>query len=154
MIRRTLRFLIMSLAIVGAVTIVYLFLRASNLMKETSPTAVTYALSPSGSHKAVLATWAGGGGISPYCSKRLTVVRTEASTDEAISRDKSVFEAECDSFNSSNNIIRSSPEIKWESDHNLKVTFSIFSTALSPETIKLRKQDASGTIVIDYEVQR
>lgn len=156
MMRRTLRVLTTVLAIVGLIAIALTLVRDSDFIERHGepPDAVTYSPSPSGSHKAVVATWAGGGGISPYCFDRLTVVLAEAPTGEAVSRSKAVFEAECDSFGLSKGRIRRSPEIKWESDQKLKVTFSILSTALSAATIKLRKQDASGYVAIDYEVER
>jgi hypothetical protein len=153
MIRSGFRIVIAGLAIVGLATILFWFWRYTR-SGEDKPEVVTFTASPNGSYKAALATWAGGGGISPYCYNRLTVVPAGASPDESIARDRVVFEAECDSFAAPNGKIGNSPAVRWESDQKLKVTFSILGSALHPAAVKLRKQDASGRIAIDFEVQR
>ena len=65
-----------------------------------------------------------------------------------------VFAGECDTFSPSNGIIGNSPKIDWDGDAKLKVTLSINSTALSPAAVKLRRQDTSGAVAVEFEVSR
>ena len=137
------------LAVIGCVAIFRFVLPST---KKDKPDSVAVTPSPSGSYKAVLTTWAGGGGISPYCYNRLTVIPTAATTNSESATAMAVFEGECATFPLRNGAVENSPSIHWESDTKLKVRFSINGTALFPATVKLRKQDASGRVAIEFGV--
>lgn len=115
--------------------------------------STTFAASPSGAFKAVLTTWTGGGAGSSYCNDRLTVVPVGTPPDKASASDMAVFEAECASFALRNDISENSPIVSWEGDDRLKVKFSTTETGLQLATVKLRKQDASGRVAVEFEAQ-
>ena len=141
---------IVMLAVVGFATILW-FALPSTSMKENKPDYVSLTPSPNGNYKAVLSTWAGGGAISPYCYDRLTVVPTGVPANSESASDMAVFESECATFPLRDGAIENSPSIHWESDTRLKVKFSIDATARLPATVKLRKQDASGRIAVEFD---
>lgn len=94
----------------------------------------------------MLATWGGGGAISPYCYERLTVVSAEASQEEMIAGDNMVFESECTTGGS--------PSITWEGNEALQVGLAVSEGRVQPYTIKLRRKDASGRITVGLEILR
>jgi hypothetical protein len=104
--------------------------------------------SPNEEYRAVIQTWAGGGGLSPYCHQAILVV--PAGINLANVHDTQSYEvysgSECDSFADHS----PSPEITWDGDHTLKVRISINRTAMTGQTVRLRKRDASGAVSIKF----
>ncbi|PZU80193.1 MAG: hypothetical protein DI528_22705 [Shinella sp.] len=143
MISKTLRLVVAALAIVGFFNVV---IWANQRFNREEPEYVSALPSPDGKYKAVLATWAGGGGISPYCHERLTVVSAKASQEEMISGDNMVFESEC--------MTGGSPSITWEGNEALQVGLAVSEGQIEPSTIKLRRKDTSGRIAIGFEILR
>lgn len=154
MIRSGFRVVTAVFAVVGLCTALFLLLGfALNRGNAGEADGATFVTSPSGSFKAVLTTWTSGGAISPYCYNRLTVVPVGAPPEKTSASDMAVFEAECATFALRNDIIENSPSVSWEGDEKLKVKFSVSGTNQEPATVKLRKQDASGRIAVEFEVQ-
>lgn len=103
--------------------------------------------SPSGHMKAAHITRSGGGGISPYCSESIAVVPTTAAEAEILREELEVYSSDdCDSFADH----RLSPIIEWLSETRLRITFSTRRTAATMKSIKLKKQDASGRVAIEF----
>ncbi|PZM10658.1 hypothetical protein, partial [Rhizobium tubonense] len=155
MIKTGFRVVTAGLAVIGFGTILFLLLGFA-LDGGTSafePDATTFVTSPSGTVKAVLTTWTGGGAISPYCYDRLTVVPVGTPPDKESASDTAVFEAECATFALRDGIIENSPSVLWEGDKKLRVKFSISEAVIVPASVKLRKQDASGQIAVEFEPQ-
>ncbi|WP_413183940.1 hypothetical protein [Paraburkholderia sacchari] len=104
--------------------------------------------SPNDQYRAVLQTWAGGGGLSPYCQQAILVV--PVGINLANVHDTQSYEvysgSECDSFAAHS----PSPEITWDGDRTLKVRVSINRTAMTEQTFRLRKRDASGAVSIKF----
>lgn len=143
MIRKVLRFVVGALAFVGLLNI---GLWAHARFSRETPDYVTDLPSPDGQYKAVLATWGGGGAISPYCYERLTVVSAKASQEEMIAGDNMVFESECTTGGS--------PSTTWQGNDTLQVGFALSESYAAPSTIKFRRKDASGRIAIKFEILR
>lgn len=152
MVRGVFRLIMTAFAVVGFLTVGLWAFRSGR--SEPKPEHVTFTPSPNGKYKATLATWAGGGGLSPYCYNQLSVSAGDLPQDMAIADKLVVFAGECDTFSPSNGIVGNSPRIEWDGDTKLKITLSIHSTALSPAAVKLRKQDISGAVAVEFEVRR
>jgi len=69
--------------------------------------------SPDGSNKAIRFILAGGGGFSPYCIDRVSVVASEVSDREAWGERSNVFTAGCGSLKS----------VTWKSNDSLQIAF-------------------------------
>lgn len=147
MIRKLFRIATVIFAIVGLGTTLW-FLRP--LLMKDEPDSVTSIPSPDGTYKAILSEWAGGGAISPYCYKRLTVVPVLMPVAKQSSSKMAVFAADCtgDVLSSGENF----PSVHWESNTRLKVKFSIADTTVSPTDFTLRKQDETGDVAIEFEM--
>ncbi len=109
--------------------------------------------SPTGTHKAVVISYAGDGWLSRYCYKKVSVLAADVSPEQDGSDDAVVFEASCDTFSPSGDRIEPSPRIEWVSSDVLLLTFSIQTTVMRAATVKLRKQDESGSIQVRFEVR-
>jgi hypothetical protein len=113
---------------------------------------LTFVSSPDGRFKAALGLWSGGGAISPSCNERVFVV-AEGTPDERVTDDENlVFGAECETFTPQSGRALASPDLSWRSPGVLAVRFSILGTASTPATIQLRRQAASGQVMVEYEV--
>lgn len=152
MVRGALKAVIAAFAIIGLVTTGLWALRLSS--GTPKPEYITSTLSPSGKYKATLATWAGGGGLSPYCYDQLSVSEASLPQEMAIADNLTVFAGECSTFRPQNGVSENSPILRWDEDSRLRVTLSIDRTALFPATVKLRKQDASGAVAVEFEVRQ
>ena len=109
--------------------------------------------SPTGTHKAVVLSYAGNGWLSGYCYKKVAILSVDVSPEQDGSDDAVVFEAPCDNFSPSGNRIEPSPRIEWMSSDVLLLTFSIKTTVMRAATVKLRKQDESGLVRVRFEVR-
>ncbi|QCP53235.1 hypothetical protein FAZ95_29665 [Trinickia violacea] len=98
----------------------------------------------------MLLSWAGGGGLAPYCNEVLLVIPASLDVDQA-QHDKryEVYSAECDGFSDHS----ASPKIVWRSNELLDVSFSINSTALFPKNVALKKVDASGSVKLEFSAK-
>jgi hypothetical protein len=144
------RILLWILATVGAVVTGLYFIAAGlvTAIPGVKPDRyVSTVLSPNGKFKATKITYTSGGAISPHCDDTILVMPA-ANPDDVAEREKrhEVFSAECDSFADHN----SSPKVEWISDGNLQITFSINSTALTPNKVSLKKIDASGSVRVNF----
>ena len=149
MIRLLIRFTTYILAVIGLVAVIPHVLSA--VRHETRPDALSVEVSPDGRFKVLNASWFGGGGISPYCQSRVTVVPAGFPNDVP-SEDQAVFSGECGSFAPHAGHVENSPIINWEGRNTLHTRFSVLATALSSAAFHLRKQDATGQVAIHFEV--
>jgi len=143
------RMCVILLALIGAYHVV-LWLVPMAFRKSTvaeSPYA-REVRSPKDEYRAVLQTWAGGGGLSPYCSQAILVV--PPGINLAGLPEKKRYEVysstECDSFANHS----PSPEIIWEDARTLQIRVSINHAALTEQTVRLRKRDASGSVTVKF----
>jgi hypothetical protein len=120
---------------------------------EEDPPFVKFIPAPGGKLKAALVTYAGGGGISPYCIDNVTIVPSTATAEDAQKKDFLIFSGECSSFSVENGVMESSPRIEWLSDHALRITFSLRDTFAFPQKFELKRSDASHAVSIAYEVR-
>lgn len=154
------KLLVRFLATVGAISIVglgsYVVLR--ELAPALDPPTSRSFPSPNEKYRAALLTYAGGGAISPYCHNKVLVIPTALDEREAAltpNRYRSgegkyeVYSAPCDSFRDHTN----SPKVEWTADDALEITFSINSTALFTQDIRLRKLDDSKQVKVRYIVE-
>ncbi|PMS36267.1 hypothetical protein B0G57_107264 [Trinickia symbiotica] len=114
------------------------------------PEAIKSLRSPNGSYQAILLTWAGGGGLAPFCRQALYVV--PSSIDATLSHlDKlyEVYSGVCDDFADHS----ASPKVVWRSNEDLDVSFSINRTAAFPGTVTLKKIDVSGNVKVRFNVE-
>ncbi|GGD74556.1 hypothetical protein [Caballeronia grimmiae] len=132
-------------------TVAYFFAHNGAASKEESkPDGLKSLTSPSGQFQAILLTWAGGGGISPYCNEALLVTPSSKSQQQAeLEKRYEVYSSECGEFADHS----PSPKITWRSDDVLSVTFSINTTAAGPTNVRLKKIDASGRVRIEFEAK-
>jgi hypothetical protein len=141
------------LAAVGAVAILWHFIpvafRAASGGPRT-PEYVRYFPSPDGKWTAALVSDAGGGGISPYCHNVVSLIPASASDRDAADSRFEVFSGECQSFALRGNAVPPSPQIEWLSENSRKITLSINATAIRPATVRMKKQDASGQVRIEF----
>lgn len=138
-----------ALSLVGIYTVMG-FLHKREQTDEPKPDAVQSFPSPDGRYHAKLFTWAGGGGISPYCQQALLVVPASADIEQA-SFDSiyEVYSSDCDAFGDHN----FSPKIVWTTGDALHVSFSINSTAAFPATVKLKKVDTTGVVRVEFDAR-
>ncbi|WP_250504040.1 hypothetical protein [Caballeronia sp. AZ7_KS35] len=116
--------------------------------EESKPDGMKSFTSPSGQYQAVLLTWVGGGGISPYCDEALLVIPSPKDQPQAkLKKRYEVYSGECGNFADHS----PSPKITWRSDDVLRVTFSINGTAAWPKKVKMKMVDASGLVRIEFE---
>jgi hypothetical protein len=108
---------------------------------------VSTILSPNGKFKAAKITYTSGGAISPHCDDTILIMPASM-PDDVAEREKryEVFSAECDTFADHSR----SPNVEWISDGHLQITFSINSTALTPNKVSLKKIDASGSVRLNF----
>lgn len=104
--------------------------------------------SPNDEFRAVVQTWTGGGGLSPYCQESILVVPVGTNlTNVHDTKSYEVYSSsECGSFADHS----PSPEITWDGDRTLKIRVSIDRTAMTEQTVRLRKRDASGAVSIKF----
>lgn len=108
---------------------------------------INFYPSPSGSVKAALIIRDGGGAISPHCSETIIISPATASDEEILMEELEVYSSsDCSTFSDHT----PSPVIEWLSDTKLKIAFSLNGTAASMKSVKLRKQDASGHVAIEF----
>jgi hypothetical protein len=148
------RVVVTVLCLIGATTLFVEVSRHLVAHKAYPPVQMPEGLqlvpSPDGRYRAALLTWAGGGGLDPYCNEVLLVVPTSMDVGEAeYTKRYEVFSAECDAFSDHS----ASPEIVWRSNELLDVSFSINSTASFSRTVSLKKVDASGTVKLEFFVK-
>jgi len=106
--------------------------------------------SPSGLMKAALISRFGGGAISPYCTEAIAVAPSTATETMIMTEKFEIFSSnECDTFSD----YSPSPVVEWVSDTKLKVSFSINRTAAFMRTVRLKKQDASGRVSIEFTIR-
>lgn len=146
-LRRT---MLIALSLVGAYTAIVFVIHKTSSSAVPAPDGLQSFPSPDGSYRAELLTWAGGGGLSPYCSQALLVVPTSADVKQAdlVSRYE-VYSGQCDSFADHS----FSPKIVWESGNVLHVSFSINSTFTSAASVKLKKTDTTGAVKVEFSAQ-
>ena len=143
------RICVVLLALIGAYHVV-LWLVPMAFRKSTGAEApyLREVRSPKDEYRAVLQTWAGGGGLSPYCNQSVLVVPTGVNLSDL--SDKKRYEVyssnDCDSFADHS----PSPEIVWEDPRTLKIRVSINRTAMNEQTVRLRKRDASGSVTVKF----
>ncbi|WP_041679276.1 hypothetical protein [Rhizobium etli] len=117
--------------------------------KLQEPNSSKVYQSPDGEFKAVLATWYGGGAISPYCRAALVVLPIEAQLDKVDFQTSAIFSAECASFALQDGIMESSPKISWKSERLLHVEFS---TSAGPRSsIQLRTPEPAVNMKVEFE---
>jgi hypothetical protein len=142
--------MLIALSLVGAYTAIVFVIHKTSSSAVPAPDGLQSFPSPDGSYRAELLTWAGGGGLSPYCSQALLVVPTSADVKQAdlVSRYE-VYSGQCDSFADHS----FSPKIVWESGNVLHVSFSINSTFTSAASVKLKKTDTTGAVKVEFSAQ-
>jgi hypothetical protein len=146
-LRRTTVF---ALSLVGAYTVIGFAIHKTSSSTVPAPDGLQSFLSPDGSYRAELLTWAGGGGLSPYCSQALLVVPASADVKQAgLISPYEVYSGQCDSFADHS----FSPKIVWGPGNVLHVSFSINSTFASAASVKLKKTDATGAVKIEFSAQ-
>ena len=148
------RWLTRALAAVGAGALLLMFY--GRAVADPPDYVADPIVSPDHAFKAVRLSNMGGGGISPYCYERVAVVPNSAANTPAQAETATVFGANCDSFSldAKCNCIEPSPKVEWMAANELRITFSINSTALFASAVKLRKLDASGTVHISFVVAK
>jgi hypothetical protein len=138
------------LSLVGIYTVVGFVRHKSGPPEEPKPDARQSFPSPDGSFRADLLTWAGGGGISPYCSQALLVVPMSVDVKKADPDSRyQVYAGQCDSFADHS----FSPKISWMPGHVLHVSFSINSTAALATSVTLKKVDTTGTVRVEFDAR-
>lgn len=142
------RISVIALSLVGLYTLAG-FLLKSDPAKEPTPDWVNTFPSPDGRYRAELLTWAGGGGISPYCVNVLLVVPSSADAGQAGFASKyEVYSGDCDNlFDPS-----LSSKITWTTGNDLHVSLSINGTAAFPATVKLKKTDTTGAVRVAFDI--
>ncbi|MDN7180719.1 hypothetical protein M0D69_22505 [Caballeronia sp. SEWSISQ10-4 2] len=144
------RIIVIALSLVGMYGVMGFVLHKIKTTEEPKPDALQSFPSPDGRYRAELLTWAGGGGISPYCHQALLVVPASVDAGQASPASKyGVYSGECDDFADHG----FSPKIAWMSSNALRVSFSINSTAALPATVRLRKIDATGTVRVEFDAR-
>jgi hypothetical protein len=101
--------------------------------------------SPNGKFKAVWISKAGGGGLSPFCSSKISVAPTSVS-EENLLQDRSyvVFSADCYSFGD-----HDKAKINWLSDTKLQIEFL---TRPNLDSVNLKTTDASRTLQVSFVI--
>ncbi|GAB6845182.1 hypothetical protein HNR00_004239 [Methylorubrum rhodinum] len=110
-------------------------------------------VSPAGTHKAIVISHEGDGWLSRYCYRSVVVLAADVSPEQDRSGDAVVFEGPCDNFSPSGARVEASPRVEWMSSDGLLISFSIQTTVMRASTVKLRKQDESGSIRVRFEVR-
>ncbi|MBK5183248.1 hypothetical protein [Paraburkholderia domus] len=142
--------MVISLSAIGIYSVVGFVWHTSKGSEEPPPDARHSFPSPDGNYRAELLTWAGGGGISPYCHQALLVVPASVDVGQAgLASRYTVYTGECDDFSDHG----FSPKIVWMSSTALHVSFSINSTATLPATVRLKKIDVTGTVRVEFEAR-
>lgn len=140
----------LALSVIGIYSVMGFVWHKSRSSEEPTPDALHSFLSPDGRHRAELLTWAGGGGISPYCHQAVLVVPASVGTGYAgLASRYGVYSGECGDFADHD----SSPKIVWVSSNALHVSFSINSTAVLPATVRLKKIDTTGMVRVEFEAR-
>lgn len=141
------------LTIIGALTLLkYGAIKLLSMNPDPDDEVMKTAyLSPSGSYNATRVTRSGGGAIAPFCSDEVFVFNQALTIDDVLTHpDYRVYSAACDVFSSHEN----SPKIKWTSDSDLQIDFSIRSTSIASTDVTLKGSDASEKIKISYSAYR
>jgi hypothetical protein len=148
MLRGLGKFAVTVLSITGMLTVLHQFMQYRiSLIESPDPDRLQLYPSPDGKYQAELLSWAGGGGLSPYCNQTLIVFPASVSLKQ-VQRDRryEVYSGECDDFADHS----PSPKITWRSDRALDILFSINRTAASSRSVKLRKLDATGNVKLEF----
>ncbi|ARM90021.1 hypothetical protein RHEC894_CH03767 [Rhizobium sp. CIAT894] len=117
--------------------------------KLQDPESVKVYQSPDREFKAILATWYGGGAISPYCHAALVVLPIEEQLDKVDYEDRAIFSAGCASFSLQGGIVESSPKVSWKSERLLLVEFSTSAGPMS--SIQLRTPNSGMNMKVEFE---
>ncbi|MGO4569651.1 hypothetical protein AB4Z52_32565 [Rhizobium sp. 2YAF20] len=110
------QFLLLSFAFIGAVTVLYhgyFWWRERGHMPEEMSVQDDLS-SPDAAHRAIVFTEAGGGGISPFCSELVSVVRAGISEQAAWPSSNWVFSGNCGSLN----------HVSWQSKDRLLISLN------------------------------
>jgi hypothetical protein len=147
LLRLLLRTAVIALSLIGAFNVLVFVLHKTSSSSTLPPDEHRSFPSPDGSYRAELLTWAGGGGLSPYCNEAVLVVpiSVDVKQTDLISRYE-VYSGQCGSFADHS----FSPKIAWESGNILHISFSINSTVVSAASVRLKKTDATGAVKIDF----
>jgi hypothetical protein len=143
--------LLMLLAIIGGITVT-IWLVPKGHRAEPAPDHIKFLASPGAKFKAAVLTFAGGGALSPYCYEKVSIIPAAATGHDAAESRFEIYSRPCDSFAPRNSIIEQSPKLDWLSDDELRITISINRTAISPAAVRLKKQDASGNVRVEFLV--
>lgn len=141
------------LSIVGAMTIMkYGVITLLSLSPDPDDNVTTTSyLSPDGKYNATHITRSGGGAIAPFCSDMIFVFNNSLTINDVITHPEyEVYSAECVFFVN----LDASPQLKWNSDNNLQIDFSINATQSLSREFKLLGSDASEKITIGYSAYR
>ncbi len=143
------RAVVITLSLVGTYSVLMFVLQRSGHANLPTPDTSKSLVSPSGKYRADLATWAGGGGLAPYCNQALVVVPASVDARHAYRDPKyQVYSGECDNREDVNEW----PEIRWAADNVLQVSLLLDSYAAGPKTVKLKKLDATRTVRIQFDI--
>lgn len=114
------------------------------------PDSIRSLTSPNGDYRADLLTWAGGGGLSPYCYETLLVTPVTVSVQQAESQPRyEVYSGGCGDFSDHS----SSPKVSWITNNKIHVSISINETSKFPMTVKLKKTDATDTVQVVFDAE-
>lgn len=119
----------------------------------SSPDFVKFIDSPDGTFRAAFASYAGGGGFSPYCYNRLFVFDRHTPADKVSDESNLVAEGECGSFGSIDGGISNPSDVFWREDRILTAKISLRRATTGLETFRLRRIAASGHIKVDFEFE-
>lgn len=151
MFRLVVRIATIALALVGLGTVIGWVWRMGR-EAPSAPNDLTFINSPDGAFKAALASWNGGGGISPFCHDRVFVVPHATGADQVVDEENVVFEGNCGSFALKNGQVLNSPELSWREPKVLTIRFSTYATAARPAMFRLRRLVANGQVAVEFEV--
>jgi hypothetical protein len=141
--------LIIMLAVIGGITVI-VWLLPRNHPAPPAPDHIRFFASPGEKFKATVLTFAGGGALSPYCYEKVSIVPAAATDRDTAESRFEIYSGPCDGFAPRNDVIEQSPKLNWLSDTELRITISINQTAITPVEVRLKKQDASGKVRVEF----
>jgi hypothetical protein len=153
MIRNGVRAAVVAFAIIGFGAVVG-WLWPSSGRAVPPPDNLTFVDAPDARFTAAVATWAGGGAIAPYCIDNIFVVPKETARDAIPTDENIVFQGECGSFISRDGEATTSPDLSWRGPRALTIRFSLSRAVARPEKFRLRGQNTSGEVTIQFEARQ